>query len=86
MYCIPYLLRPPPCQPHLLQLLEGLAALQVLSHRHLLAVEGEPGDVGRVACLVLVAPLLEEPGEVRDAEPAPAGLDGGAVQQDVLWS
>ena len=56
----------------------------MLGHGHLLAVKGQPGDVGRVARHVLVVVVVEVPHKVGDADPLPAVLHGGTLQQDVL--
>ena len=79
-----YLLSSPHLQPHLLDLLQGLAALQVFGDRHLLAVDGEAADVGRECLLNLVPTLDEVTDELADAKPVPGGHGGLAVQHDVL--
>ena len=79
-----YLLGPPHREPHLLKLLQGLAAQQVLCHGHLLAGDGQSGHVGGKAGLVLAGRLAKVSVEFGDAEPVPGRLDGVAVEQHVL--
>ena len=79
-----YLLRPPYGQPHLLELLQGLAALQVVRDGHPLAVHRQAADKGRVGSVVLVAHLLEVADELGDTEPVSGRGYRLAVQQDVL--
>jgi hypothetical protein len=79
-----YLLGSPHREPQVLELLDRPAALHVLRHRHLHTVDGQAGDVGGETCGALVALLAKVRIELGDAEAVPGGLDGVAVEEDVL--